>query len=128
MDPLIGVLIGILILWSAWSIVRESVDILMESTPTDIDVDAMVRDISAVEGVRGVHDLHVWSITRGMRTLSAHLVTDDLPISEATSIQTSVNEVLYHNYNINHATLQLECNDCMPSTLYCAFGEITQHH
>jgi cobalt-zinc-cadmium efflux system protein len=128
MDPLISVLIGILILWSAWSIVRESVDILMESTPTDIDVDAMVRDISAVEGVRGVHDLHVWSITRGMRTLSAHLVTDDLPISEATSIQTSVNEVLYHNYNINHATLQLECNDCMPSTLYCAFGEITQHH
>jgi cobalt-zinc-cadmium efflux system protein len=54
MDPLISVLIGILILWSAWSIVRESVDILMESTPTDIDVDAMVRDISAVEGVRGV--------------------------------------------------------------------------
>jgi cobalt-zinc-cadmium efflux system protein len=128
MDPLIGVLIGILILWSAWSIVRESVDILMESTPTDIDVDAMVRDISAVEGVRGVHDLHVWSITQGMRTLSAHLVTDDLPISQGTSIQTSVNEVLYHNYNINHATLQLECNDCMPSTLYCAFGEITQHH
>jgi cobalt-zinc-cadmium efflux system protein len=128
MDPLVSVLIGVLILWSAWSIVRESVDILMESTPTDIDMDAMVRDISAVEGVRGVHDLHVWSITRGMRTLSAHLVTDDLPISEGTSIQTSVNEVLYHNYNINHATLQLECNDCMQRTLYCAFGEITQPH
>ena len=128
LDPLVSVLIGVLILWSAWSIVRESVDILMEGTPTDIDMDAMIRDISAVEGVRGVHDLHVWSITRSMRTLSAHLVTDDLPISEGTFIQTGVNEVLYHNYNINHATLQLECNDCMPSTLYCAFGEYTHQH
>ena len=128
MDPLVSVLIGVLILWSAWSIVRESVDILMESTPTDIDMDAMVRDISAVTGVRGVHDLHVWSITRSMRTLSAHLVTDDLSISEGAAIQTDVNEVLYHNYNINHATLQLECNDCMPSTLYCTFGELTQQH
>lgn len=128
LDPLVSVLIGALILWSAWSIVRESVDILMEGTPTDIDMDAMIRDISAVEGVRGVHDLHVWSITRGMRTLSAHLVTDDLPISEGAAIQTDVNEVLYHIYNINHATLQLECNDCAPNALYCAFGEITQHH
>lgn len=128
LDPLVSVLIGALILWSAWSIVRESVDILMEGTPTDIDMDAMIQDISAVAGVRGVHDLHVWSITRGMRTLSAHLVTDDLPISEGTVIQTDVNEVLYHNYNINHATLQLECNDCMPSTLYCAFGEYTHYH
>ena len=128
LDPLVSVLIGVLILWSAWSIVRESVDILMEGTPTDIDMDAMIRDISAVEGVRGVHDLHVWSITRSMRTLSAHLVTDDLPISEGAFIQTGVNEVLYHNYKINHATLQLEYNDCMPSTLYCAFGEYTHHH
>jgi cobalt-zinc-cadmium efflux system protein len=128
LDPLVSVLIGILILWSAWSIVRESVDILMEGTPTDIDMNAMIQDISAVDGVRGVHDLHVWSITRGLRTLSAHLVTDDLPISEGASIQTGVNEVLYHNYNINHATLQLECNDCMPSTLYCPFGEYTHRH
>ena len=127
LDPLVSVLIGVLILWSAWSIVRESVDILMEGTPTDIDMDAMIRDISAVEGVRGVHDLHVWSITRSMRTLSAHLVTDDLPISEGTFIQTGVNEVLYHNYKINHATLQLEYNDCMPSTLYCALGEYAHH-
>jgi cobalt-zinc-cadmium efflux system protein len=125
LDPLVSVLIGVLILWSAWGIVRESVDILMEGTPTDIDMDAMIQDISTVEGVRGVHDLHVWSITRGLRTLSAHLVTDDLPISEGASIQSGVNEVLYHNYNINHATLQLECDDCMPSTLYCAFGEST---
>lgn len=125
LDPLVSVLIGILILWSAWTIVRESIDILMESTPTDIDIDAMIQDISSVEGVRGVHDLHVWSITRSMRTLSAHLVTDNMAISEGTSIQTKVNEVLFHRYNVNHATLQLECDDCVPNMMYCAFGELT---
>jgi cobalt-zinc-cadmium efflux system protein len=128
LDPLVSVLIGLLILWSAWTIVRESIDILMESTPTDIDMDAMIQDINAVDGVRGVHDLHVWSITRSMRTLSAHLVTDDLAISEGVSIQARVNEVLFNNYNVNHATLQLECDDCVPNRLYCAFRKITHPH
>ena len=125
LDPLVSVLIGILILWSAWSILREALDILMESTPTDIDMDAMITDIISVDGVRGVHDLHVWSITRSMRTLSAHLVTDDLAISEGASIQTRVSEVLYHKYNVNHATLQLECDDCMPNMQQCAFREFS---
>ena len=125
LDPLVSVLIGFLILWSAWSIVREAIDILMEGTPTDIDIDTMIQDIISVEGVRGVHDLHVWSITQSMRTLSAHLVTDDLAISEGASIQARVNEVLFHKYKVNHATLQLECDDCVPNRMYCAFGEIT---
>ena len=64
LDPLVSVLIGFLILWSAWNIIREALDILMEATPTDIDMDAMLQDLMAVDGVRGVHDLHVWSITR----------------------------------------------------------------
>ena len=127
LDPLVSVLIGILILWSALSILREAIDILMESTPTDIDMDAMITDISSVEGVRGVHDLHVWSITRNMRTLSAHLVTDDLVISTGASIQRRVNEVLYHKYNVNHATLQLECDECMSSMQHCAFEEYSNH-
>lgn len=128
LDPLVSVLIGFLILWSAWSIVREAIDILMEGTPTDIDMDAMIRDINSVDGVRGVHDLHVWSITQSMRTLSAHLVTGDMTIGEGASIQTKVNEVLFHKYRVNHATLQLECADCMPNSLYCAMGEIAHRH
>ena len=127
-DPLVSVLIGLLILWSAWSIIRESVEILMESTPTDIDMDAMIDDITSVEGVYGVHDLHVWSITQSMRTLSAHLVTDNLPVSEGATIQTKVHKVLLQKYNVNHATLQLECEECVPDNLYCTFGERSHHH
>jgi cobalt-zinc-cadmium efflux system protein len=127
LDPLASVLIGLLIVWSAWSILREAIDILMESTPSDIDVEAMVKEINSVDGVRGVHDLHVWSITRNMRALSAHLVTDNLVISAGASIQTRVNEVLYHKYNVSHATLQLECDTCVPNMACCTFGELSRH-
>jgi cobalt-zinc-cadmium efflux system protein len=128
LDPLVSMLIGFLILWSAWSIIREAVDILMESTPTDIDMNAMVKDINAVDGVQGVHDLHVWSISQGMRTLSAHLVTEDVPISMGTYIQTRVNELLYHKYGVGHATLQLECEDCEPNSLYCDITVANHRH
>lgn len=118
-DPLASILIGVLILWNAWGIVRASLNILMESTPADLDVEAMLKDIRAVEGVRGVHDLHVWSLTLNLRTLSAHLVTDDLPISAGAKIQAEVSRMLSDRYGIGHATLQLECVDCVPADLYC---------
>ena len=128
LDPLVSILIGLLILWNAWGILHESVNILMEATPSDVDVDAMLSDILHVQGVRGVHDLHIWSITRGLRTLSAHILTDDIPISAGTKIQEAVSETLYHNYGIAHATLQLECEGCIPANLYCDITENSHIH
>jgi cobalt-zinc-cadmium efflux system protein len=119
LDPLASVFIGVLILWNAWGIVRETVEILLEGTPRDVDMSAMVRDMMQVDGVRGVHDLHVWSITQNMRALSAHVVTDDIPISEGAAIQAEIAELLRHKYSIAHATLQLECAGCDPDVLYC---------
>ena len=125
LDPLVSVLIGGLILWNAWSILRQTINILLESTPENIDMQNMVDDLLKLNGVRGVHDLHVWSISENLRALSAHIVTDDIPISMGISVQRQVNEVLTHKYNIEHATLQLECIDCDPSLLYC---DITENH
>ncbi len=119
LDPLVGVLIGFLILYNAFGILRETVDILLESTPRDVDMQAMLGDILQVKGVLGVHDLHVWSLTRSLRTMSAHILTDDLPISRGADIQREVNEILYRRYNVAHATLQLECVGCDPDALYC---------
>lgn len=124
LDPIVSILIGFLILWNAWGIIRESLDILLESTPRDVDMAAMVRDLLTVNGVRGVHDLHVWSITRNMRALSAHVLTNDIPISDGAALQRQLNEVLHHRYNIAHATLQLECEGCQPDSLYC---DLTPH-
>ena len=125
LDPLVSVFIGLLIVWNAWLIIRESVEILLEGTPRDIDVEVMVKDIQQVPGVRGVHDLHVWSITQSMRALSAHVLVDDEPLSVGAEIQREINAVLQQRYNIAHATLQLECVGCEPDTLYCELNSIS---
>src|SRR5512143_863520 len=119
LDPLVSVLIGVLIVYNAWGIVREAVDILLEATPRDLDMESMVRDIREVDGVLGVHDLHVWSLTQNLRTMSAHILTEDVAISRGAAIQGRVNELVSNRYNISHATLQLECVDCHPDALYC---------
>lgn len=119
LDPLVSVLIGFLILYNAWGILRDSLDILLEATPRDIDTSRLVRDVLQVEGVLDVHDLHIWSLTQNLRTMSAHILTADLPISSGASIQRQIHEILFHRYNIAHATLQLECADCLPVSLYC---------
>ena len=119
LDPLVSVLIGFLILYNAWGILQETVEILLESTPRDVDIKRMVSDITDLDGVLGVHDLHVWSLTRNLRTMSAHILTEDISISAGTKIQSTINELVYHRYNISHATLQLECVDCDPDSLYC---------
>ena len=127
LDPLVSVLIGFLILWNAWGILRETVDILLEATPHDVDLNHMVTEMTQLKGVLGVHDLHVWSITQGLRTMSAHILTDDISISAGKSIQAEINELVAHRYNIAHATLQLECVGCHPD-LYCDLGESAHAH
>ena len=119
LDPFVSVLIGLLILYNAWGILRDAVDILLESTPHDVDMKKMVREITQLDGVLGVHDLHVWSITQNLRTMSAHILTEDISVSAGAEIQNRINELVYHRYNIAHATLQLECEECGPDGLYC---------
>ena len=128
LDPFVSVLIGFLILYNAWGILRETVGILLEASPRDVDMQAMVADIKQVKGVLGVHDLHVWSLAQNLRTMSAHILTDDLPISEGADIQRQINELVFHRYNIAHATLQLECVDCQQVSLYCEINESNHQH
>ena len=128
LDPLASVLIGVLILWSAWGIVRESISILLESTPRDIDMALVVSDLLRIDGVRGVHDLHVWSVTHDLRALSAHVLTDDVSISAGSAIQHAINDLVSRKYGITHATLQLECAGCEPDLLYCDLTENNHTH
>jgi len=88
----------------------------------------MVNDLLTMEGVRGVHDLDTWSINENLRVLSAHVKTEDTPICVGATIQRGVNEILFHKYHIQHATLQLECEGCDPSMLYCDITEVNHFH
>lgn len=128
LDPFVSVLIGVFILWNAWGILRQSIHILLESTPESINMDSMVTDLLAVEGVRDIHDLHVWSINEDLRALSAHITTDDVLVSAGLPIQRNLNEILMRKYNIRHATLQLECECVGQSFLYCDIHESAHTH
>jgi cobalt-zinc-cadmium efflux system protein len=127
LDPLVSILIGIMILLSAAGILRETWDILLESTPRDVDMNALVHEIIRVPGVLGVHDLHVWSISRGLRTMSAHILTDDVSISRGSAIQAQISALAAQRFNIAHATLQLECVGCGPDSLYCDIDSFHMH-
>ncbi|HEX9074761.1 MAG TPA: hypothetical protein VF932_03245, partial [Anaerolineae bacterium] len=106
----------------SWSILREGINILLEGTPTGIDMEAMIRDLMGIDGVQGVHDLHAWSISSSMHALSAHVLTDDVSLSRGADIQREINQVLIERYHIGHTALQLECEGCSPDTLYCELG------
>lgn len=128
LDPFVSVLIGAFILYSAWGILKQTIHILLESTPENIDMTEMVTDIRKLDGVRDIHDLHVWSISENLRMLSAHVVIDNISIGEGVTIQHNISELLAHDYNIQHATLQMECESCQSPELYCQVADIQHIH
>jgi cobalt-zinc-cadmium efflux system protein len=108
-DPLISALIAALIVYSSWRLLAESVSVLMESAPRGVDVDRVRDALAAVPGVRSVHDLHVWTITSGMDSLSAHLVVGDG--HPATDVLLAVRHLLAAAFGIHHVTIQIEPED-----------------
>ncbi|MEW6210449.1 MAG: cation diffusion facilitator family transporter [Acidobacteriota bacterium] len=108
-DPAISVIIGLLIIFSSWQIIRESVNILLEGTPSHIDIQAVITAMHEVEGVINVHDLHVWAISSGKEALSAH-ITLESGASHREALR-SLQQKLLHDFNIGHVTLQLELGE-----------------
>ncbi len=107
-DPLIAVIIGVLILRNGFGLVRESTDVLMEATPRHLDLEAITKTILGINGVRGVHDLHVWTITSGLYALSGHVAVGAEKIEEGSKIIEDVSKRLRDAFGIEHVTLQLE--------------------
>ncbi len=107
-DPIIAVVIGLLILRNAYSLTRESMDILMEATPKHLKLAVISNAILNVEGVKGVHDLHLWTITSGLYALSGHITLSSQTVKEATLIREKVSKKLAESFGIEHVTLQVE--------------------
>lgn len=105
-DPLISVLIGILVLASSWKLLRDSINVLLESSPRGVDTNEVGRRMAAAEGVVEVHDLHIWTITSGFPALAAHvLVGHD---EDCHARRRDLEEVLAHEFGISHTTLQVD--------------------
>jgi cobalt-zinc-cadmium efflux system protein len=108
-DPLASIGIGVLILYSSWGIVRESVDILMQGTPREMSLPDVEQCLLGIGGVRQVHDLHVWTLTSGRYLLSVHLVVskDDEPHGIIAAAQAQLRE----RFGIGHTTVQVDAED-----------------
>jgi len=105
-DPLVSILIGVLVLASAWSILRDSTEILLESTPRGIDAGELGRRLAAAPGVVEVHDLHVWTITSGFPALSAHVLVR--PGEDCHARRRELERLLHDEFGIGHTTLQVD--------------------
>jgi cobalt-zinc-cadmium efflux system protein len=132
-DPLLSIGIAALIAFGAWRILCETIDILLEATPKDINLSLLVQDMKSIAVVRDVHDLHVWSITSGMYALSAHVQIANLSLNECSPILLQLEKMLCDKYHIGHSTLQFEyyehlgkCNG--GDGLYCHMQKETIGH
>ncbi|NQU17072.1 MAG: cation transporter [Candidatus Saganbacteria bacterium] len=118
-DPIIGFVIAIVILRGAWKLVSEAVDILLEATPKDIKLEKVIEAIKKqISGVRDVHDIHIWTISSGLRALSAHVLVDDILVSDCSNVSKRIKEILRQDFHIEHATIEFECEQC-EGTIFC---------
>ncbi len=105
-DPIVSLAIAALILASSWRLIKEPIDVLMEAAPAGFDVDAVGAAICEEEGVRSVHDLHVWTVTAGFGALAAHVVVSAQ--SDRDLIRRHIEVMLHERFGVDHTTLQME--------------------
>jgi cobalt-zinc-cadmium efflux system protein len=121
-DGLAAIAIGALILPRTWRLLRDSIDVLLEGTPRDVDITEVRRHILEAPGVSAVHDLHAWTITSGMNVVSAHVVLD--PEADPATLIDHLSDCLAGDFDIDHSTFQLETAEHM---LWEGRAERAQH-
>ena len=125
-DPILSIGLGALIIYSAWDIIRESLNILLEGLPRGIKLDQVTVAMNSIEGVLDVHDLHIWSLGSNTHALSSHVLIDDMPPSTSDGILKQINEVLC-GFGIHHTTIQFEHVPCVVSDSGCQVNAPHSH-
>jgi cobalt-zinc-cadmium efflux system protein len=105
-DPLLGMAFGVVLLWASWGILKESLHILLQGTPEDVDLDAAISAIGDLNGVIDVHHVHAWSLTSGLNIFSSHVRVQDA--GRGQQILTEVSNLLRDRFNIYFSTIQIE--------------------
>lgn len=118
-DALVSILIGILVLWSSYGVLRESVNLLLEGTPSGIDPVAVTRALGEIEGIHGVHHLHIWALGPSSPALSCHLMVGDVPLRNTATLLEEVNSMLARDHRIAHTTIQFEFAECDVNDPFC---------
>ena len=123
-DPIISVVVGVLILSSSWFLIRDAVDILLEGTPSHVNIVNLQAQLKSIDGVGSVHDLHVWTLTSGVIAMSCHVVIGGSNLNRGAVLQ-GVNNIARNHFHIDHTTVQIE-ESSTPSEAFdscnCHFG------
>lgn len=127
-DPVLSALLALLIIWTAWDIIRESLNILLEGKPRSIELCNVIAAIRDVAGVLDVHDLHIWSLGSDSHALSTHVLIEDMPPSRSGEILHCINHVLADKFHIHHTTVQFEHVSCSISDNGCVITASPAHH
>ena len=118
-DPVLSILIGGGIVWSAWGIVKDSLNILLEGLPKGLSLSGVAQELGAVPGVIDVHDLHIWSLGSEAHALSCHVLIEDMPPSASDAILRGINQVLCDRFQVHHSTIQFEHVKCALAQAPC---------
>jgi cobalt-zinc-cadmium efflux system protein len=129
-DPVLSMMIAGLIVWTAWDIIRESLNILLEGLPRGLTLKDVVGSMRAVDGVLDVHDLHIWSLGSSTHALSCHVLIEDVPPSASDAVLRRLNGMLAERFHISHTTVQFEHACCGVSANGCVIpaGPERYHH
>jgi cobalt-zinc-cadmium efflux system protein len=111
-DPVLSLVIAGMILYSSIGIIRETLNILLEGTPANLQLGAVRDAMQSVEGVLNVHDLHVWSLGSSSHALASHVTIAEMPMSECSGILAGINGTLRNRFHITHTTIQFETTGC----------------
>ncbi len=111
-DPILSMLISLVIIYGAWALVKESVNILLESVPAHINIDRVAVEMQKIEGVREAYHIHIWTITSGVYAMSAHVIIDDQMVSRNRHLLDRISAVAAEKFKVMHVTIQIECEKC----------------
>jgi cobalt-zinc-cadmium efflux system protein len=123
-DPIVSVLISLIILYAAWSILKEGLRVLLEATPKDVNVLDMINTLNKIPGVKDVHDVHVWSISPELRAMNGHILIDDQALSQATLIRNEIEKIVREQFHVDHTTLQMESQVCNSDETFCRLNTV----
>jgi cobalt-zinc-cadmium efflux system protein len=111
-DPIISILIGLIVIYSAWGIVKESANIILEGVPEGLNVQEIGTEIKNIQNVNDAHDIHVWSLGTDYNALSAHVVISNMTVDQSHEVLNKINTMLKEKFSIEHTTIEFECSHC----------------
>ncbi|MDF0643582.1 MAG: cation diffusion facilitator family transporter [Nitrospira sp.] len=128
LDPLMSIFVVAAIVHGAWPIFKESLEVLLESTPPGINASSVAATIESIQGVVNVHDLHIWAIEPRLIMLTCHILIEGEDTADTTSLLKTIRDRITGDFGIKHMTIQLETSCAHPNAMHCNLNTLAGHH